>query len=78
MSAMRPDQNHALFAGLLSNTHRALVQGHAENKDIRENWDTFTRFPNIIFEAIQLPALTEVELKPLTLDNQQSAGNPNG
>jgi hypothetical protein len=55
--------------------HRALIQGRADSKDIRESWDTITRFPNTIFEAIQLPALTELESMPLALDNDSNGSS---
>jgi len=58
--------------------HQALIQGRADSKDIRESWDNITRFPNTIFEAIQLPALTEIELKPLALEGESDAHTQNG
>jgi hypothetical protein len=76
---LEPKVREAFVAAYSSaHMHHTLVQGRADSKDIRENWGTITRFPNTIFEAIQLPALSEAELKPLALDNEKSTGEQNG
>lgn len=76
---LEPMVREAFVAAYSSaHTHHALVRGRADNKDIRESWDTITRFPNTIFEAIQLPALTEVESKTLALGNEEIKRGPNG
>lgn len=41
------------------------VQARAESKYITEAWDKVMAFPNVLFEAIQLPPLTTAESKAL-------------
>lgn len=48
-----------------AHSHHAYVQARAESKMLNENWDLITKFPNLLFEAIQLPPLTEAETKAL-------------
>ena len=42
-------------------THGSLVSNRAEYTLIQDSWQRFTKFPNILFESIKLPALTELE-----------------
>lgn len=48
-----------------AHTHTGLLQSRADAKIITDSWNEITSFPNILFEAIQLPALTNVESKAL-------------
>ncbi len=76
---LEPKVREAFVAAYSSaHTHHVLVQGRADSKDIRESWDTITRFPNTIFEAIQLPALSEIESQPLALEGEDSVRSQNG
>jgi hypothetical protein len=45
--------------------HKDLVQNRAAIQLITENWTSVTSFPNLLFKAIQLPALTELEADAL-------------
>ena len=42
-------------------THASLVSNRAIPTLIEASWQRFTKFPNILFEAIKLPALSELE-----------------
>lgn len=48
-----------------AHSHHAYVKAHADSKIITESWELITEFPNILFEAIQLPPLSETEAKAL-------------
>ena len=39
--------------------HNQLLQERAEVETIKESWSLITAFPNILFQAVQLPALSE-------------------
>lgn len=45
--------------------HNSLVKGRVEVTLIQSNWKLITGFPNVLFQAIQLPALSELEAKAL-------------
>ncbi|MFZ5503577.1 MAG: hypothetical protein ACOY3V_08655 [Pseudomonadota bacterium] len=71
---LEPKVREAFVAAYSSaHTHQALIQGRADSKDVQESWDNIVRFPNTIFEAIQLPPLTEIESKPLALEGESSS-----
>jgi hypothetical protein len=53
-----------------AHSHNALVSGRAEAKVISENWTQITVFPNLLFAAVQLPALTELEAKSLGVGSE--------
>ena len=57
-----------------AHTHHALVQSHADSKLISETWMRITKFPDIVFDAIQLPALSEIESKSLKIEKTDSSG----
>lgn len=48
-----------------AHSHNACVQGRVDENIVSENWSRITKFPNILFEAVQLPPLTEVERQAL-------------
>jgi hypothetical protein len=48
-----------------ANDHRSYVQGRVETALVQANWKLITGFPNVLFQAIQLPALSELEAKAL-------------
>ena len=48
-----------------ANHHNSLVKGRSEVTLIQSNWQLITGFPNVLFQAIQLPALSELEAKAL-------------
>ena len=48
-----------------ANDHNSLVKGRVEVSVIQSNWKSITAFPNVLFQAIQLPALSELEAKAL-------------
>ncbi len=64
------------FVVAYSNAHlRAeFVRAHADSKLITEAWDKVKAFPDILFAAIQLPGLSELETKAL----QESAEGKSG
>jgi hypothetical protein len=41
--------------------HRSLLRAHEQPNLIKSNWKKITDFPNILFQAIKLPALSELE-----------------
>lgn len=49
--------------------HNSLVKGRVEVTLIQSNWKLITCFPNVLFQAIQLPALSELEAKALGVKN---------
>ena len=48
-----------------AHSHNSLVKGRAEVALIQSNWKSITDFPNVLFQAIQLPALSELEARAL-------------
>jgi hypothetical protein len=52
-----------------ANLHAEFLRAHAEPEFLREAWRKVMAFPNVLFEAIQLPPLTPTENRAL---------NPNG
>lgn len=48
-----------------AHSHHAYVQARTDSRIITENWELITKFPNVLFEAIQLPPLSETETKAL-------------
>lgn len=48
-----------------AHSHHAYVQSCTAVNICTENWESIAKFPNVLFEAIQLPPLTEVETKAL-------------
>jgi hypothetical protein len=63
------------FVEAYTNAHlRAeFVRAHAESKYITGAWDKVMAFPNVLFDAIQLPPLTATETKAITKDHATSA-----
>jgi hypothetical protein len=55
-----------------AHSHHALLNGHSESSLIRSNWKTITDFPNVLFQAIQLPALSELETRALGAEAEAS------
>jgi len=53
-----------------ANSHHAYLSNRADVSIIKENWENITGFPNILFKAVQLPALTELEAKSLGVNNE--------
>ena len=47
--------------------HNSLVKGQVEAHLVQSNWNSITCFPDVLFKAIQLPALSELEAKSLGL-----------
>lgn len=45
--------------------HNALIRSRSDVPDIKESWASIIAFPNVLFKAIQLPALSELEAKAL-------------
>lgn len=45
--------------------HNSLLKSRADVALIKSNWETISEFPNTLFQAIQLPALSELEAKVL-------------
>ena len=59
-----------------AHSHHAYVQARSDSELVRENWNRIVTFPNILFEAVQLPPLTESESKALmpTVANNEAGG----
>ncbi|MEQ1773001.1 MAG: hypothetical protein ABL891_04375, partial [Burkholderiales bacterium] len=60
-----------------AHSHNQLVRGRADAQHIQESWARIIKFPDILFEAVQLPPLTEVEVKSLEnkLDESDRKGS---
>jgi hypothetical protein len=52
--------------------HNALVRSRAEVKIVEESWSLVTGFPNILFKAVQLPTLSELEAKALGVTDKKA------
>lgn len=52
--------------------HSELLRGRAEVKVIKDSWSLVTGFPNILFQAVQLPTLSELEAKALGVTDEQA------
>jgi len=52
--------------------HNSYVRGHADADLIEKNWALITVFHNVLFQAIQLPPLSELEAKALGVKNPPS------
>lgn len=53
--------------------HNQLVRSRPDYKVVQENWQRITKFPDLLFKAVQLPALSQVEAKSLNLNEPSSA-----
>ena len=53
-----------------ANDHNSFVRGRVEVSVIQSNWKSITAFPNVLFQAIQLPALSELEAKALGVQKE--------
>ena len=51
-----------------AHTHQVCLQDRTNPDRVKENWNRIIGFPNTLFEAIQLPALTETEKGALLKD----------
>lgn len=49
--------------------HNLLVRSRAEVKLVTDSWSRITAFPDLLFQAIQLPGLSELEAKELHLQS---------
>ena len=48
-----------------ASNHTALVSSRSEVSLIQSNWKSITDFPDVLFQSIQLPGLSELEAKEL-------------
>lgn len=53
--------------------HKSLMLNHAEAETLTENWSLITNFPNAVFKAVQLPALSELEVKALGVTDKSAS-----
>jgi hypothetical protein len=51
-------------------SHNSLLKSRANVLLIQSNWKSITDFPNVLFQAIQLPALSELEAKALGVKSE--------
>ena len=56
--------------------HNQLVRSRPEYTVVQENWKRVTRFPDLLFAAVQLPSLTKIEVK--TLELAEPSGDATG
>jgi hypothetical protein len=69
---LEPSVREAFVASYsAAHMHHALTQPATDREALTANWDQITRFPNILFEAVQLPALSSVESKALDITPEQ-------
>ena len=57
-------------------SHAQLLQGRENVQLVKDNWSRITRFPDILFDAVELPRFNEREQKALNLVDPK--GVPNG
>ncbi|MFC5522322.1 hypothetical protein [Polaromonas jejuensis] len=50
-----------------ASSHGQLVQGRSDVELVKDNWSRIIKFPNTLFEAVELPGLTEGEAKALDM-----------
>jgi hypothetical protein len=43
--------------------HNSILSSRSDGEDVKANWAKITSFPNELFEAIQLPKLSELEIQ---------------
>lgn len=55
-----------------AHSHQALVQARSDSPTLTDSWKSITQFPNVLFESIQLPRLTEIESKALEITTDRS------
>ena len=55
--------------------HNQLVQSRQDQDLVKENWRRITMFPDLLFKAVQLPALSPVEIQSLELNARDGASN---
>jgi len=68
---LEPKVRHAFVEAYMNAHLRAeFVRARAEAKYITEAWDKVMAFPNVLFEAVQLPPLTTAESEALKPDAQ--------
>lgn len=48
-----------------SHIHRELSRDRSDAENVNRSWDTIVDFPKVLFEAIQLPPLTKLEIDEL-------------
>ena len=53
--------------------HKSLMLSNAEAETLTENWSLITNFPNAVFKAVQLPALSELEVKALGVTDKSAS-----
>lgn len=46
-----------------AHSHHAYTQGRVDATTIQRNWQDVTSFPNVLFEAIQLPPITQADVE---------------
>ena len=55
--------------------HESLLKARSDPKEIKDNWAQIAAFPNLLFAAIKLPGLSELESQSLRLhDSAINAG----
>jgi len=46
--------------------HQSFTSDRTNPDAVRKNWTEITRFPDVLFSAVKLPGLSELERKPIT------------
>lgn len=55
-----------------AHSHNGYVRAGLDSKSLTENWELISRFSNVLFEAIQLPPLSDAAVKePISPNEQQ-------
>lgn len=76
---LEPNVREAFVASYsAAHLHHALVQARSDSEILKDNWKLITKFPNVLFEAIQLPTLTAVESKALEITSDQAQQGTHG
>jgi hypothetical protein len=58
-----------------AHSHNQLVRSRANAEDVQKSWARITKFPDILFEAIQLPPLTAGEVEALEAKPTGASGS---
>jgi hypothetical protein len=73
---LEPDVRDAFVrAYSAASSHNGYRQARFDVKTVQNNWEEFARFPNVLFEAMQLPPLRQDDAKKALPELTRSAVN---
>ena len=69
---LEPDVREAFVRAYTAvSSHGSLLQDRSATEAIKQNWQEIVRFPQVLFPAVQLPPLSELEKKAVESPPQQ-------